>query len=117
MIFKVADQIQVGNKYLQCVCADKMTAVFAPLTKKKDCLRTSFKDMVAYSNTEAESSYKKVLIKQWDGSLKPFAPIKNAIKTSEIDENRTLTVFTKQGKLVFKKGQYIKQVKGEISKP
>lgn len=116
MIFRINDQIQVGVKYYQCICADERTAVFGPLIKKKDCLRTSYKGMVAYSNTEP-SSYTRVIIKQWDGkSLKSFTPIKNAVRPSEKD-NGVLTVFTKKGKIVFKPGQYIKQVNGEIYKP
>ncbi len=119
MKFKVNDHVQnENNKYFQCICADKKTAVFAPLTLGKECLRVKYKNLVAYTNNYGDGDLQKVKIVQWNGSqLKYIAPIQNANKPSAIDSDKTLHVYTKSGKLTFKIGQYIKQIDGQVSKP
>jgi hypothetical protein len=118
MVYKVNDQIEIDGKYYQCICADKKTVVFGPVIKKKDCLRTLYSGLIAYDNRPGYPRPGiKIKLQQWNGkSLKPLIPIKNATEPSLVEEG-TLTVFTKKGKLVFKKGQYIKQVNGNILKP
>jgi len=121
MIHQKYDHIKVKGKYYQCVVADKTEAVFALLVKKKDCLSAQYKHMFVVSNTttsDGNFQYEKARLTRWDGkSIKKIAPIKNAVKPSFINENRTLTVYTKSGLIRFKVGQYINYHNNIISKP